>query len=184
MVQSSGLLFDQYDRVYAAFNLISPNQRDSDNGNISQYQGKLIVGAMNVQAESMDYYKEQELYFGRSVSLAYRDYGETGANLFVGGATDHCHINEESDPKCWTLSINRMAYDGSKEHQTQINPYGDTVYHTDAGTAPYIDHMHFDATSDSSKEWLFGSTRSSSDDASGDFIFIWRIDLDEAHNPR
>ena len=65
-----------------------------------------------------------------------------------------------------------------------MNPYGSSTYHTDETTAPYIDHMHLDDTSDPSKEWLFGTTRSSSINASGSFIFIWKIDLDAAHNPR
>ena len=96
IVRSPGLYFDDYDRVYAAFNLIAPNQRNSDNGNIQNYQGKLIVGSMNIATETMDYYEEQELYFGRSAALAYKDYGETAANLFVGGATDHCHVTDVS----------------------------------------------------------------------------------------
>ena len=44
--------------------------------------------------------------------------------------------------------------------------------------------MHLDDVSDPSKEWLFGTTRSSSDSATGSFLFLWRIDLDTAHNPR
>ena len=70
---------------------------------------------MNVQSESMDYYKEQALFFGRSAALAYKDYGETAANLFVGGATDHCHTTILTQPKCWTLAITRMKHDGSAE---------------------------------------------------------------------
>ena len=69
------------------------------------------------------------------------------------------------------------------DHSTQINPYG-TSFHTDESTAPYIDHMHLDQESNS-EEWLFGSTRSSDDSASGSFVFIWKMDLDPTtRNPR
>ena len=138
---------------------------------------------MNTETEEMDYYHEQELFFGRSASLVYRDNGETGSNLYVGGATDSCHVLENSDEKCWTLSITKITHDGSHDHSTQINPYG-TSFHTDEATAPYIDHMHLDQESNSD-EWLFGSTRSSDDSASGSFVFIWRMDLDPTtKNPR
>ena len=138
---------------------------------------------MNTQTEEMDYYHEQELFFGRSAALAYRDNGETGSNLYIGGSTDSCHVYEESDEKCWALSITRITHDGFNEHSTQINPYGGT-FHTDEATAPYIDHMHLyhDTNFD---EWLFGSTRASDDTSSGSFVFIWRMDLDPVtKNPR
>ena len=96
---------------------------------------------MNTETQEMDYYHEQELFFGRSAALAYKDNGENGSNLYVGGATDSCHVYEEADEKCWTLSITRITSDGLHEHSTQLNPYG-TYYHTDETTAPYIDHMH------------------------------------------
>ena len=77
----------------------------------------------------MAFYWHQSLFFWEGMAIAYADYGSTGSNVFVGGATDRCHTTTNNDPKCWTLSINRLKPSGLKESQTQIKL--DTAYWTD-----------------------------------------------------
>ena len=114
-VTSSGLFYDAYNRVYSTFNMVARYKRNSDNDDIRKYASKLVISAFNTQTEVFDYYHEQELFFGRSSALAYIDHGPDASNLYLGGSTDHCHIYSDSDPKCWTISINRLTSGGLKE---------------------------------------------------------------------
>ena len=61
----------------------------------------------------MVFYREQETFFGRSAALAYKDFGETAANLYVGGSVDYCHTDATPTNKCWALAISRIAPDGT-----------------------------------------------------------------------
>ena len=110
------------------------------------------------------------------MALAYADYGSTGSNAFVGGATDRCYTTSTSDSKCWTLSINRLKPSGLKESQTQIKL--STVDWTDKTSYPLIDHMKFQDDNSISGEWLFGTTRNNNRDKTGQSIYVWRLDLD------
>ena len=58
IASSSGIVFDQYDRVYFAFNMVARYKRDSDNGAINNYASKLVVTAYNIVSEEFDYYHE------------------------------------------------------------------------------------------------------------------------------
>jgi hypothetical protein len=138
----------------------------------------MAVSAYNVNDENFDYYHEQEVHFGRSASLAYKDNGPDGSNLYVGGSNDHCYVTSTNDPKCWTMAIARLTKDGTNEKTVQINPAGASGYHDNEENAPYIDHMHIDGS------WMFGTTRSDDRTKTGDNIFVWKLDLDAQGNPR
>ena len=47
-----------------------------------------------------------------------------------------------------------------------------------------IDHMHYQNDHTQAGEWLFGTTRSNDLTHKGDYVHVWRLDLDSDHNPR
>ena len=123
------MYFDPYGIVYMAHSFVGTTYSDADNGAFTNYASKLAVSGYNVNSKSMEFYWHQSLFFGEAFAIAYADYGSTGSNAFVGGATDSCHTTASGDAKCWTLSINRLKPSGLKESQTQIKLT--TSYETD-----------------------------------------------------
>lgn len=115
------------------------------------------------------------------MAITYADYGSTGSNAFIGGASDHCHIANSGDPMCWALTIVRLKPTGLIESQTQIKL--DSSYSYDEGEYAVIDHMHYQDDYSIAGEWLFGTTRSTVAHTSRE-MYVWRLDLDASHNPR
>lgn len=81
---------------------------DADNGSFADYAGKVAISGFDSNAESLEFYWHQTYFFGEARAIAYADYGSTGSNAFVGGASDHCHVSASNDPKCWALAIIRI----------------------------------------------------------------------------
>ena len=48
---------------------------------------------------------------------------------------------------------------------------------------PLIDNIEY-YDGGASGEWLFGTTRSNKRGSMGEFIYVWRCDLDANHDPR
>lgn len=111
----SGLLFDSYGRIYAAFNHVGLAGRNSDNGAVTNYAGKALVGGYDSLNNALMFYTEQALFFGKTAAVAYSDYGLTTANLFVGGAVDSCKTTLAAQTPCWALGVSRIRPDGSAE---------------------------------------------------------------------
>ena len=57
-VLPSGILYDNHERVYAAFLNVAAVGRNSDNGAITNYASKSLIGGFDVLAEKMLFYKE------------------------------------------------------------------------------------------------------------------------------
>ena len=66
---------------------VSATKRDADNKSFLNYAGRMMVGSYNI-GNSMNWVTEQELYFGYSTVLAYKNYFPGCSNLFVGGVND------------------------------------------------------------------------------------------------
>ena len=96
-----------------AFNQHSADMRDADNGDFTNYAGRMMIGAFNPTTVSFDWLMEQEEYFGHAGALVYKNYCATCANLFVGGSNDWSHITDNGQDKRWTLAIVRMNEDGT-----------------------------------------------------------------------
>ena len=127
-VMPDGLLFDSYGRVYIAFSHMATAGRNSDNGLITNYAGKALIAGFDSFKKTMMFYTEQETFFGKAASLAYKDFGMTSANLFVGGSVDSCYTAATTDLKCWALAISRIRPDGSASGTWQLGfpiPYTD-----------------------------------------------------------
>ena len=58
----------------------------------------------NRLSEVADFQYEQQGFFGRSVVIAYKDNGPSGANVYIGGSSDPIHIND-ADPEEFAPSI-------------------------------------------------------------------------------
>ena len=75
--------------------------RDADNNSFTDYAGRMLVGSFDVATATMEWKKEQALFFGFSTALVYKNYGAGSANLFVGGVNDFTHILDGGDAKDW-----------------------------------------------------------------------------------
>ena len=67
---------------------VSATKRDADNKSFLNYAGRMMVGSYNIIGNSINWVNEQEMYFGYSTVLAYKNYCTTCSNLFVGGVND------------------------------------------------------------------------------------------------
>ena len=112
-VAPDGILFDKYGRVFLAFNHVAGIKRNSDNGLITNYAGKALIGGFDTVTEKMLFYSEQQSFFGKAASFAFSDFGQTGANVYLGGSVDYCHTTAPTDAKCWALAISRIRPDGT-----------------------------------------------------------------------
>ena len=57
-VMPDGLVFDSYGRVYIAFNHMASTGRNSDNGLITNYAGKALIGGFDTLKDTMMFYTE------------------------------------------------------------------------------------------------------------------------------
>lgn len=135
VVWNSALVFDAYDRVYAAADLV-----DKDINDLKEAPHALII--WNDFTTDQVIYKELSSSFGRSTALTYDDAGFGQTNLYLGGSADLCNTatNNNADP-CMHKSINRIDWNGnvaSSFHFTQAGSGGDN----NAGNHALIDHLH------------------------------------------
>ena len=86
--------WDPYNKLHMAFSRTTKADRLLTLDNVG-YSARLRIGKLDVAtagAETFDYIYEQKNWFGRSSSIAYIDNGETGSNVYIGGAQDPAHL--------------------------------------------------------------------------------------------
>ena len=81
-VLSSGMRMSNNGNVILAFNMQLADYSNAFDG----YESRLRVGSFNSISDQMDYYYEQETWYGRAASLAWRLDPANG--FFLGGNTD------------------------------------------------------------------------------------------------
>ncbi len=109
LMYSDAMYWDPYDKVYMAFQLIGDEKRQTTDG--TEYESRLRIARADVASETLDYYYEQDGWFGRSGALAYKDNGSSGSNVYLGGSSDPFHISD-SDGKRWDPSITLLTESG------------------------------------------------------------------------
>ena len=137
-VMPDGMFFDSYGRVYLAFNNVASTGRNSDNGLITNYAGKSLIGGFDTLKKTMMFYTEQKTFFGKSVAFAYKDFGINGANVYLGGSVDYCYTTTPSDTKCWALAFSRILPNGSASNTWQLHP---PTPWTDKSNTPFVDRI-------------------------------------------
>ena len=68
--------------VILAFNMQLADYSNAVDG----YESRLRVGSFNTNTDQMNFYYEQESWYGRSTSLAWHT--DPGSGFFLGGNTD------------------------------------------------------------------------------------------------
>ena len=129
----------------------------------------------------MDWYREQTDYYGYSYSLLYREYCPNCGSIYIGGSTDSSRWSSSADPARWVLSIVRINEDGTAPANQvyHIDTYKSDGDWTDEPTAPLIDNMAIDDSSDPGRHWLFGTSRSLSLSAHGAHLNIWKVEVEQ-----
>ena len=91
-VSDSGLVYAT-NGIYVTFKQESATMRNSTDGSITNYAGRMLVGAFNPTTIERLWLKEQDIFFGYSGSLVYKDFCNGCGNIFVGGVNDWSHID-------------------------------------------------------------------------------------------
>ena len=133
------------------------------------------IGKFNVDSNAMEYFKEQQESFGRSVSIAYKE-NSSGVNIYLGGSSDRTHVSS-SDQTDFRAAIVRIKSDYTR-HSHQMLKLSDE-WTINSGLHYYINHMAIDTAEDK----IFGTTRDADDSAPnriGRNVMLWMISLDSA----
>ena len=96
------------------------------------YEGKMRLAQLDVATTNLDFWFEQEKFFGRSAALVYVDGPSTGAsNIYLGGASDNAERKVSGDPIAWAPAVFQLKPDGTKFelYKIKIN----NIYNTNAG---------------------------------------------------
>ena len=107
------MYWDNYDKIHTAFRLVVGGLAQATPQG-TRYYARLRIARTDVStrlAETVDYYYQQEGWFGRSAALAYRDNGPTGSNVYLGGSSDPIHISN-SDNTRFSPSITLLDNSG------------------------------------------------------------------------
>ena len=127
----------------------------------------------NRLSEVADFQYEQQGFFGRSVVIAYKDNGPSGANVYIGGSSDPIHIND-ADPEEFAPSISLIDNNSQLVRGWRLN--FENQWEDDQTKQVVVDNMHLDG------QYLFGTTRRTKNDKDGEKIFIWRVTLESTNN--
>ena len=191
-VKDSGLFYADNGIVYVAMRQVSATMRNSIDGTITNYGGRMLVGAYEPSSDSILWMNEQKNFFGFSGAILHKDYGAGQPNIFVGGSIDQSYTTSTSTTKSWSIAIMRLKEDGqaSATEDSMFYITQDYMLTIDDSPqyAPIVDHMYLDDTSTPGEEWLFGSSiawTEGRDDLTNDGgrVFIWKVKLDANHNP-
>ena len=138
---------------------------DLDDG--ANYASKLLIAKLDPTATSMTALKTQSHGFGRSSVIRY--YPDSNSNhIFIGG-NSNSNKRRSSDPDDWRMTISMV----NKDSMTLSAAYMPVDANIQSYTnAPYIDHMHFDA---SNSKW-FGTTRGPTSSSAWAGFRVWKMD--------
>ena len=122
----------------------------------SYYEGKMRLARLNVADTALDFFREQEKYFGRSSTLVYVDGPSTQTSqLFLGGVSDNFERKKASDVKEWGPAVFQLKPDGEKSELYKIKL--NSSWNSNSGQIVQVDHMKRDSV----QKKLFGTTRTS-----------------------
>ena len=114
------------------------------------------LAQLNVANTALDFFHEQEKYFGRSSALVYVDGSSTETSqLFLGGASDNFERKNDHDPKQWAPAVFQLKPDGKKSELYKIKL--NNSWNSNSGQIVQVDHMKRDSV----QKKLFGTTRTS-----------------------
>ena len=151
------MFFSKHGKVILAWQMMFQNDGQALvlNGN-NYYEGKMRQAQLNVANTALDFFREQEKYFGRSSTLVYVDGSSTETSqLFLGGASDNVERKNDKDNKEWAPAVFQLNPDGTKMELYKIKL--NDSWNPNSGQIVQVDHMK----RDSEMKKLFGTTRTS-----------------------
>ena len=88
---------------------------------------------------TIDAYVEQDVSYGLSASIAFRDNGSSGNNIYIGGAIDYKFDDAEED---YMYAVYRMTPTGQISDATALR--GWTNDYRNINRSFYVAHLYID----------------------------------------
>ena len=123
--------------------------------NSDRYESRLRLARLDVDKEKLDWYYEQEKWFGQSTAIAYGDWGTN--DIFLGGAFDNKKTKNSEKDMEWVPCVFHMQNSGKKYKLWKLKINGN--YQTSKTDHAVIDHLNVDKSASTDVDYIFGTTR-------------------------